>query len=95
MVTDANARQPVLAGNIRSFSMLAFASGTPQNPPSDEAFRTFADGILPVGYNMATYSGLRRLHFEAATLVVAQLKQKVTGDGEEGKQKTSYKRKAS
>ena len=87
VVTDANARQSVLAGNIRSFSMLAFASGTPQNPPSDEAFRTFADGILPVGYNMATYSGLRRLHFEAATLVVAQLKQKVTGDGEEGKQK--------
>ena len=87
VVTDANARQSVLAGGIRSFSMLAFASGTPQNPPSDEAFRTFADGILPVGYNMATYSGLRRLHFEAATLVVAQLKQKVTGDGEEGKQK--------
>ena len=87
VLTDANARQSILAGGIRSFSMLAFASGTPQNPPSDEAFRTFADGILPVGYNMATYSGLRRLHFEAATLVVAQLKQKVTGDGEEGKQK--------
>ena len=87
VLTDASARQSVLAGGIRSFSMLAFASGTPQNPPSDEAFRTFADGILPVGYNMATYSALRRLHFEAATLVVAQLKQKVTGDGEEGKQK--------
>ena len=36
---------------------------------------------------MATYSAFRRLHFEAATLVVAQLKQKVTGDSEEGKQK--------
>ena len=36
---------------------------------------------------MATYSALRRLHFESATLVVAQLKQKVTGEGEEGKQK--------
>ena len=32
VVTDANARQSVLAGGIRSFSMLAFASGTPQNP---------------------------------------------------------------
>ena len=36
---------------------------------------------------MATFSSFRRLHFEAATLVVAQLKQKVTGDGDEGKQK--------
>ena len=36
---------------------------------------------------MATYSALRRLHFEASTLVVAQLKSKVSGDPDEGKQK--------
>ena len=87
VITDVAARTAILAGGIRSFSSLAFSSGTPQSPPSDEAFRTFADGILPAGYNMATYSALRRLHFESATLVVAQLKQKVTGEGEEGKQK--------
>ena len=87
VIQDAVARTAILAGGIRSFSTLAFSSGTPQSPPSDEAFRTFADGVLPAGYNMATYSAFRRLHFEAATLVVAQLKQKVTGDGDEGKQK--------
>ena len=87
VIPNAAARAAILAGGIRSFSTLAFSSGTPQSPPSDEAFRTFADGVLPMGYNMATYSAFRRLHFEAATLVVAQLKQKVTGDGEEGKQK--------
>ena len=81
VIIDAAARAAILAGGIRSFSSLAFASGTPQSPPSDEAFRAFADGILPAGYNMATYSALRRLHFESATLVVAQLKQKVTGEG--------------
>jgi hypothetical protein len=36
---------------------------------------------------MATYSAFSRLHFEASTLVVAQLKAKVTGDQEEGRQK--------
>ena len=87
VVSSEAARAAIVNGGIRTFSTLAFASGTPQSPPSDEAFRTFADGILPPGYNMATYSAFRRLHFEAATLVVAQLKQRVTGDSEEGKQK--------
>ena len=87
VIVSADARTAIMNGGITSFSTLAFASGTPQSPPNDEAFRTFADTVLPVGYNMATYSAFRRLHFEAATLVVAQLKQKVTGDGEEGKQK--------
>ena len=36
---------------------------------------------------MATYSSFRRLHFEASTLVVAQLKQRATGDSDEGKLK--------
>ena len=87
VVTDVNARRAITTGGINTFSALAFSAGTPQSPPSDESFRTFADNLLPAGYNMATYSALRRLHFEAATLVVAQLKQKVTGDGDEGKQK--------
>ena len=67
--------------------MLAFSVGTPQTPPTDDAFRNFADQVLPPGYDMGTYSAFRRLHFEASTLVVAQLKAKVTGDQEDGKQK--------
>jgi len=87
VIPDGPARRPIINAGITSFSSLAFSSGTPQSPPNDEAFRTFADTVLPAGYNMAVYSAFRRLHFEAATLVVAQLKQKVTGDGDEGKQK--------
>ena len=80
-------RRAIINEGIRTFSGLAFASGTPQNPPSDDLFRNFADGILPGGYDMATYSSFRRLHFEASTLVVAQLKSRVIGDPDEGKQK--------
>ena len=87
VVADAPSRTAIVTNGIRTFSALAFSAGTPQSPPSDDTFRTFADSVLPAGYNMATYSALRRLHFEAATFVVAQLKQKVTGEGEEGRQK--------
>ena len=80
-------RRAIINAGIRTFSGLAFASGTPQNPSSDDVFRNFADGILPGGYDMATYSSFRRLHFEASTLVVAQLKSRVIGDPDEGKQK--------
>ena len=87
VITNLAARTAIANGGLNSFSALAFACGTPQSPPSDDAFRQFADTVLPVGYTMATYSAFRRLHFEASTLVVAQLKQRVTGDSEEGKQK--------
>eukprot|EP00438_Fugacium_kawagutii_P035871 Skav204673 [mRNA] locus=scaffold1284:8475:9701:+ [translate_table: standard] len=87
VVTDLGARNAVIAGGIESFSALAFAVGTPQSPPSDDDFRAFTDNLLPAGYGIGTYSGMRRLHFEATTLVVAQLKAKVTGDAEDGKHK--------
>ena len=87
VVTNQAARLAILNRGIRSFSMLAFSVGTPQTPPTDDAFRNFADQVLPPGYDMGTYSAFRRLHFEASTLVVAQLKAKVTGDQEDGKQK--------
>ena len=87
VVRAAGARTAILNGNISTFSALAFAAGTPQNPPTDDEFRAFVDNIIPAGYDMATYSALRRLHFEASTLVVAQLKAKVAGDPDEGRQK--------
>ena len=87
VIPTVAARLAISNRGIRTFSTLAFSAGTPQNPPGDDAFRTFADTVLPPGYDMATYSAFRRLHFEASTLVVAQLKAKVTGDQEDGKQK--------
>ena len=71
VISNVAARLAISNRGIRTFSTLAFSAGTPQNPPSDEAFRTFADSVLPPGYDMATYSAFRRLHFEASTLVVA------------------------
>jgi len=61
--------------NIETFSSLAFAIGTAQSPPSDDQFRAFGATInggaeLNVGLN----SALRRIHFEASTMVVAELK---------------------
>eukprot|EP00435_Cladocopium_sp_Y103_P060396 s860_g22.t1 len=62
-------------------SRLAFAIGTPQTPPSEEAFRLFATelngGIEP---SITMMSLLRRLHFEAVTMVVAHLKTNVAVD---------------
>lgn len=64
---------------ISSLSALAFASGTPQSPPTDEQFREFATGLN--GGNDMTYgelAALRRLHFEAAAIVMAELKSRAT-----------------
>ena len=65
--------------HITSFSALAFAIGTPQSPPTDDQFRQFGarlngDIDLTIGMN----SALRRLHFEASTMVVAELKSMAT-----------------
>ena len=65
VVTNQAARLAILNRGIRSFSMLAFSVGTPQTP-TDDAFRTFADQVLPPGYDMGTY---KRLHFKASTFV--------------------------
>ena len=70
---------------ITNLSSLAFAVGTPQSPPTEEQFREFATGING-GVDM-TFGGLailRRLHFEASAIVMAELKTKATdstGDG--------------
>ena len=69
------------AANLTSFMRLAFAIGTPQTPASEESFREFATeingGIEP---SITTLSLMRRLHFEAVTMVVAHLKTNVTTD---------------
>lgn len=75
--------------NLTSFMRLAFAIGTPQTPASEEAFREFATeingGIEP---SITMLSLLRRLHFEAVTMVVAHLKTNVSTDaGIEGGRK--------
>ena len=57
------------AQNVSSFSELAFACGIPNRASSDDEFKTFADSVLRRGATAGQNSLLRRLHFEAATLV--------------------------
>jgi hypothetical protein len=71
--------------NITNLSSLAFAVGTPQSPPSDDQFKEFATGINnDTEMTFGELAQLRRLHFEASAIVMAELKSKATdttGDG--------------
>ena len=72
---------------FRVFSALAFACGTPQSPPSDADFQAFVDRIMGAAAPTGVVAQMRRLHFEASTLVVAQLK--ISGDGSDAPQKAA------
>ena len=71
--------------NISNLSSLAFAVGTPQSPPTDDQFKEFATGINnDTEMTFGDLAQLRRLHFEASAIVMAELKSKATdttGDG--------------
>ena len=71
------------AQNINSFSELAFSCGTPNRPPSDEEFKALSDSVLGGGASAGQIGLLRRLHFEAATLVLSHLKTAVTSETSE------------
>eukprot|EP00435_Cladocopium_sp_Y103_P000018 s3918_g1.t1 len=72
----------VMARNqLRTFSDLGFAVGTPQAPASAAEFDAFCN-TLNSGTDMtiSEVSRVRRLHFEACTLIVAHTKQQVSLD---------------
>ena len=55
-------------------SSLAFACGTPQSPPTEEQFKEFATGINGgTDMTFGELAALRRLHFEASAIVMAEL----------------------
>ena len=81
------------AQNINSFSELAFSCGTPNRPPSDEEFKTLSDSVLGGGASAGQTGLLRRLHFEAATLVLSHLKTAVTNETSEGIKKLPFAEK--
>ena len=71
---------------ITSFSSMAFAMGTPNQPPTDAVFDAFAVRLF-VAPSMGQVGKLRRLLFESQTYVLAQLKLAVTGDQTAGAKK--------
>ena len=64
---------------ITTFAGLAFACGTPQNPPSDETCREFANTLFAAGPSIGEMASLR-IQFEASTLMVAHVKSQVNQD---------------
>ncbi|CAJ1411473.1 unnamed protein product [Effrenium voratum] len=68
--------------NIRTFSQLAFISGTPQQPMNQDDFSQLSAQVFGEGADLGVAANLRRLQFEAATLVVADLKSKVSSSSQ-------------
>lgn len=64
---------------IDTFFTLAFAIGTPSQPPTDDAFCHFSNRVFGVA-SLGQNNKLRRLLFESQTFVLAQLKLTVSGD---------------
>ena len=58
---------------IRTFSGLAFAVGTPQRAPPDDDMQRFADRLMGGPASLAELSIIKRIHFEAVTLVMVDL----------------------
>ena len=88
-IDPGGALKALLDGHgLKTFSQLAFAAGTPQSPVSDETFKQFANDLNGgTDMSIANLAKLRRLHFEAQTLVVAHLKSQVAVDSTEGVRK--------
>ena len=70
------------ANQIDTFASLAYSCGTPQDKPSTDDFKVFAEKVLGANYTVGAASQLRRLLFESTTFVIAQLKQDVTDDSD-------------
>ena len=69
---------------IGSFSSLAFAIGTPQQPASEQDMQRFCDRICQGPASLAEVSTIKRIHFEATTLMMVDLKRQATaGDSSE------------
>ncbi len=65
---------------VTCFSLLAFAVGSPQTPPSEAELSAFAQTVYGAVPTIGQLANLKRLYFEATTLVIASLKQTVTNE---------------
>ena len=65
------------AKGIDNFSTLAFAVGSPQVPATEADLQTFANDIIE-NATLGDSAIVKRLHFEATTLLLADLKSQVT-----------------
>ena len=76
---------------VTTFSSLAFTVGTPQQPVSEHDMQRFADRVVQGPASIAEVSIVRRIHFEAQTLVMSDIrKQAVAGDTSEPSKSLPY-----
>ena len=80
ITTDGTLKAAFAATGIDSFSKLAFSVGTPQSPPTEAQFDAFARTVFGAGVTVGETSNLKRVHFEATTLVIASLKERVSSE---------------
>ena len=65
---------------VTCFSLLAFAVGSPQVPPTEAELAAFAQTVYGGAPTIGQLANLKRLYFEATTLVIASLKQSVANE---------------
>ena len=63
---------------ITSLGILAYSHGQPGQAVVDADFTTWVQGTIGAGISLADTAGIKRLLFEAHTLVLASLKEQVT-----------------
>jgi len=66
--------------DVTCFSAFAFTIGTPQSAPTDTQYEELATKVFGHAPTLGQIAGLRRLHFEASTLIVATLNDQVKSD---------------
>ena len=66
--------------DVTCFSAFAFTIGTPQSAPTDTQYEELAKKVFGHAPTLGQIAGLRRLHFEASTLIVATLNDQVKSD---------------
>ena len=76
---------------ITTFSALAFSVGTPQQPVIEHDMQRFADRIVQGPASLAEVSVIKRIHFEAQTLLMADIRKQATvGDTSEPSKSLPY-----
>lgn len=96
LVTDGSLTTLPVNHGIKSLSALAFASGTPQAPPTEEQFKDFAtqvNGGTDMSFGVQAH--LKRLHFDASARVMAELISRASDTSTDGARKTTAGRESS
>ena len=74
-----NMQRKIVNAGFSTFGVLAYAHGQPERSIVDSQFESWVSNNLDSGASLADISCVKRLLFESQTLVLASLKEQVTG----------------